>query len=152
MERDEWAREGKSDELRPLTKKGIGRFAEASRGLLTQVPQLHTINTSPLLRSLQTAEILGLCYPGVKIAMAPELAPEGPRERVKSLITSLMPGKVHALIGHRPDLEQIASTLLIGNDSLIFKIKKGGAALLELEQGKWQLLWLLNQKQLCELD
>ncbi len=151
MEREDWARENKNDDLRPLTKRGITRFAEASRGILSQLPAVHTIHSSPLTRSVQTAEILGLCYPGVRVMISEFLSPHASIERIQSLIASLVPGKSHVLIGHRPDLELLASQLLLGNQALNAKIKKGGAMLLELEQGKWSMQWLLTQKQFCEL-
>ena len=51
-----------SDDLRPLTADGKRDMREAARGLRNVVPRLDLLATSPLVRAIETAEILGATY------------------------------------------------------------------------------------------
>ena len=62
-----FAATGKDDDERPLTEEGRSRMEQGARGLRQLVPALDLVATSPLVRAVQTAEILAGAYEGVAI-------------------------------------------------------------------------------------
>jgi phosphohistidine phosphatase len=60
-----------------------------------------------------------------------------------------------ALVGHEPDLGELATWLLSGRLDNWMPLKKGGTCLLEfideVEAGEAELCWLLKPKQLRQL-
>ena len=56
--REEFAKTGQPDELRPLTKNGVQDMKEVARGLRRIVPAIDSVVTSPLVRARQTADIV----------------------------------------------------------------------------------------------
>ncbi|HEX7242015.1 MAG TPA: histidine phosphatase family protein, partial [Longimicrobiaceae bacterium] len=74
-DREEFARTGADDSLRPLTPEGRRRMRRAARGLRRLVPRLGLLASSPLTRAAQTAQILAEAYGGTETATFPELEP-----------------------------------------------------------------------------
>jgi phosphohistidine phosphatase len=142
------------DTKRPLTERGISRFKEAVAGLKPLEAAIDEIFTSPLVRAKQTADLLAAGIDGrptVKIldALAPghspatvmaQLAKEAKRRRI-------------ALVGHEPDLGELAAYLIGARRPLPFK--KGGmcridvAALTSKPAGS--LVWFVTPKLLRKL-
>ena len=113
--------------------------------------------SSPLVRAWQTAEVLGeeLSWPSP--AALPELSPELPPHKAVLALRDHLSGSPAdgplVLIGHRPNLHELAAYLLTGaSGRLQIAIRKGGAARLSLdgppEPGTATLRWLLNPKAL----
>src|SRR2546423_13236430 len=69
MEKEEFARTGRSDDERPLTSAGKKEMARAARGLRALVPKLHALAPSPLVRARETAAIVARAY-GMKVGAA----------------------------------------------------------------------------------
>src|SRR5262249_31041428 len=65
-EREDFARTGKDDRLRPLTDEGRKRMKQAARGLLETLPEIDLLATSPLTRAAQTGAIVDSVYGGLK--------------------------------------------------------------------------------------
>ena len=63
-QREEFARTGKDDSQRPLTHDGRRKMRRGAVGLRAVVPAIDVLATSPLLRAVQTAEILAAVYNG----------------------------------------------------------------------------------------
>ena len=148
-----------NDADRPLTPEGRERMKQAAGGVKELGLKFNVILTSPLLRCRQTAEA---------VAEVLEL-----QHRVK-IIDSLAPGKAFAagegghaelylelgayqfdralLVGHMPDMAEIASYLLAGNRNLNIEFKKGSLCSIELSglppRGPALLRWMLTPKQL----
>src|SRR5258708_39107238 len=59
MDKEEFAKAGTSDDLRPLTSAGMEEMKEIARGLRELVKKIDVLATSPLVRAVQTAEIIG---------------------------------------------------------------------------------------------
>ena len=104
------------------------------------------ILTSPLARALQTAEILSeaLVFQGV-VAVSPELAPGFDRAKLRRILASFKEARGVALVGHEPDLGEVAGKLL--NLERPFSLKKGMVVCLKIpskkQKGKASLKWLL---------
>lgn len=147
---DEWP----DDTKRPLTERGIDRFTEVVRGLRTLGVSLDEIFTSPLVRARQTADILAAGTagkPAVKELAA--LAPDHrPADAVASLARVSRRSRV-ALVGHEPDLGELAAYLIGAQRPLPFR--KGGVCRIDaggFDAGQTgSLIWFVPPKILREL-
>jgi phosphohistidine phosphatase len=128
---DERGPQWPNDAKRPLTEQGIARFTEAVEGLRRIDVEIDEIFTSPLVRAKQTAEILaaGLKHkPHVRVLRALEPG-HGPAAVIARLAEEAKKGRV-ALVGHEPDLGDLASHLL-GTKKLV-PFKKGGVCRIDV--------------------
>lgn len=141
------------DDLRPLTKEGVTRFAEAARGLLEFDAPPGRILTSPLVRARQTAELLAAAIePPSPPAVMEELAPGYPPSKVLSKVRKLEGTGPIALVGHEPDLGHLAAHLLGASRPIPFK--KGGMCRIDVVWGRpprGTLVWFLPPKALRRL-
>lgn len=153
-EREDFARTGKDDRLRPLTDEGRKKMKQAARGLRALVPEIDLLATSPLTRAAQTGAILDTVYGGLDVVEIEELSPETTPEGLLRWLRK-QKGDVVAAVGHEPSLSQILGWLLTGTDRRLFAFRKGGACLLELGEepagGTATLLWALTPAQLRTL-
>ena len=113
------------DTKRPLTERGISRFKEVVKGLRRLEVEIDEIFTSPLIRTHQTAELLAAGLEGkppVKILDA--LAPGHTSGAVMTQLAKVAKRRRVALVGHEPDLGELAAHLIGAGRALTFK--KGG--------------------------
>lgn len=152
-EREDFARTGKDDRLRPLTDEGRKKMKQAARGLRTLVPDIDLLATSPLTRAAQTGAILDSVYGGLKVAEIKELSPETTPAAFLRWLRKHRKKEVVAAVGHEPGLGQILGWLLTGTERRLHAFRKGGACLLELPEGERTatLLWALTPAQLRAL-
>jgi phosphohistidine phosphatase len=150
---DRWPDDG----ARPLTPEGIEQFRSAARGLGRLVEGVGIVLSSPFLRAWRTAELLEeeAGWPAPVRCDALE-AGRSPTEAVEALGLHREAGSV-ALVGHEPNLGDIASILLAGTAAQVpLEIRKGGVARLRLDdepgQGSATLRWLLTPKVLRSLE
>lgn len=155
QDRELAAAAGTADPHRALTPKGRKRMARIAPALAALVPDLALIASSPLLRAVQTAELLAAEYPGRHVAQTETLAPGGDPGAVLRFLASQARQASCALVGHEPDLGHFASWALGGSDRSFIPFKKAGAALLSFpgnfEPGSAELLWLLAPSHLKRL-
>lgn len=153
-EREDFARTGKDDRLRPLTDEGRKKMKQAAKGLRKLAPDIDLLATSPLTRAAQTGAILDSVYDGLKEVEVEQLTPEATPEDFLRWLRRRKEECV-AVVGHEPSLSLILSWLLTGNERRIFAFRKGGACLIEFEDepaaGTATLLWALTPAQLREL-
>ena len=104
-ERHIFARTGQSDDLRPITDRGAERMRKILDLMKKNGDQIDTVLQSPLVRSLQTGDILREFYPDARYLKTDRLRPNYSAAGLYKEIQSL---GVHststALIGHEPDL------------------------------------------------
>ena len=155
-ERDDFARTGKDDRLRPLTDEGRKKMKQAARGLRSLVPDIDLLATSPLTRASQTAAILDYVYGGLDEVEIEQLSPETTPEDFLRWLRRQKADLV-AAVGHEPSLSEILSWLLTGAEGRLFAFRKGGACLLEFQNGEptagdATLLWALTPAQLRTLS
>ena len=153
-DREDFARTGKDDSLRPITDEGKKKMKQAARGLRTLVPDIDLLATSPLTRAAQTAAVLDSVYGGLREVEITELAPESSPVEFLSWLRKQAGDNV-AVVGHEPSISLIVSWLLTGTEKRLFSFRKGGACLLEFPgevgAGTASLLWALTPAQLREL-
>ncbi len=151
-ERETFAESGASDDERPLTKDGRKRMRRAARGLRELLDDLDMIVTSPLVRAVQTAEIIAAEYDAVPPAPLPSLGPGSDFGGFLEWLKRMDDVQTLVAVGHEPHISGLAAWLLTGNDQPLFEMKKGSAVLLEfngeVRQGAARMLWFLTPAQL----
>ena len=149
---DKWP----DDSQRPLTHEGKARMREGVRGLDALGPDIDIVATSPLVRAGQTADLLvrGLT-PRPELVTIAALAPGSPPARVVEALAAHAPAKAMAVVGHEPDLGELAAWLIGAHQPL--PLKKGGMCRIDFpdwpparQQGT--LIWLAIPKMLRSLD
>jgi phosphohistidine phosphatase len=132
---------GIPEEQRYLTAEGRERFTRMAAGMLEQGMKPDLILTSPLLRAVQTAEILAcvLAFSG-ELLVEPLLAPGIGRRQLARLLKAHSGAGEMVLVGHEPDLSLLVTVLL--GVKAHFTLKKGDVVALELDaDGKASLRW-----------
>ena len=154
-EREEFAQTGHDDSLRPLTADGRKKMRRGAGGLRAIVPTIDVLATSPLVRAVQTAEIVADTYGGLEIVTVKELSPDSQFPAFLRWMRTQDAGRTVATVGHEPHLSGLASWLLTGRSGSFISLKKGAACLLELQDnldaGAAALLWALMPRQLRQL-
>jgi phosphohistidine phosphatase len=154
-EREVFARTGKPDGLRPLTRKGVKRMRRAAQGLSTLVPQLETLATSPLVRAVQTADIVAEVYDDIEPLETDALKPAVTANDTLRFLQQLATDQTVALVGHEPSLSYLIGWLTAKADEPFLEFKKGGACLLSFHDqvyaGGATMRWLLTPAQLRRL-
>jgi phosphohistidine phosphatase len=145
------------DRERPLTPAGEKRFRRAARGLGELVPTVDVVLSSGFVRAWRTAELLQK-EAGWPRPVACEALESGrtPAEVLQALQAYATHGAV-ALVGHEPNLHELASYLMTAETGHAqIEMKKGGVALLELGDGMRPgaalLRWLLTPKVLRSIS
>ena len=153
-EREDFAKTGKDDRLRPLTDEGRKKMRQAARGLQTIAPEIDLLATSPLTRAAQTGAIVDSVYGGLKEVEIEELSPESTPNDFLRWLRKQKAGCI-AAVGHEPSISLLLSWLLTGSERRIFSFRKGGAALVdfpgEVGAGTATLVWALTPAQLRDL-
>ena len=139
------------DSLRPLTDKGKKKMQKIAQGLKELGARLDLILTSPLLRAVQTADILAetISYEGPLIA-SNNLAPGFDMTELGEFLASHRSANELVLVGHEPDLSDLVVSLLSLADS--FKFKKGTALMVKIDPAELHaqagFKWLASGKKL----
>jgi phosphohistidine phosphatase len=142
------------DADRPLTAKGKQKLWRTTEAMQAMEIKLDVVIASPLLRAMQTAQIvteaLGLRR---KLILTDELTPGGSPKALLDAINALGPRTRNILlVGHEPYLSKLIALLAAGNTGAAIDLKKGGLAKLELKKLRYTrcatLAWLLTPKQL----
>lgn len=147
-DRARWADSGKDDAERPLTEEGRVKTRRAAKGLADLVEALDVVASSPLVRARETARFAGERFPKARRVVRADLVPTADPARAARWLSSLGAGAA-AVVGHEPHLSKLAALLLTGAPAPLFELKKGGAALLDLESKR--LLALLPPRLLRRL-
>jgi phosphohistidine phosphatase len=143
------------DRLRPLTPAGTKRFAESVPGLVEMDVVLDVVLTSPLVRARETAMVLAAALkPKPPIVEIEALAPGGrPQAIVEAIKAHAKRARRMALVGHEPDLGELAARLLGARGGVEFK--KGAVCLIDVDGatpgGPGTLRWMLTPKALRAL-
>jgi phosphohistidine phosphatase len=154
-QKEEFARTGTDDSQRPLTGDGRRKMRRGTAGLRAVVPTIDVLATSPLLRAVQTAEILAAVYNGRNMVTVKELSPDSEFPPFLRWLRTQDAGGTVAIVGHEPHLSGLTSWLLTGRKRSFISLKKGAACLLEFREqpkaGAATLAWALAPSQLRQL-
>lgn len=142
------------DSKRPLTSSGMTKLREEARGLNELGVAFNLIITSPLVRTKQTAEIIaGTLKEKPQVVTSDSLAPAGtPAAVVQELARHAKHARV-ALVGHEPNLGELAGRLIGAKSPIEFK--KGAICRIDFDvlppKGYGQLRWFLPPRVLRKL-
>lgn len=139
-----------TDAERPLTDEGRQKTVKIARGLRALGLSAPRVLASPLLRAVQTAEIVAKVLAKKEdVEIVEALAPGG---NLPDLIRALRGSRDVLAVGHMPDLSYAAGGLLTGEARGVFDFRKGGVACFAFEgpvrPGRGVLEWLLTPRML----
>jgi phosphohistidine phosphatase len=142
------------DSKRPLTGAGLAKLRQEAKALNELGVCFDVIITSPLVRTRQTAEIIaGTLKEKAQIVTSDSLAPAGtPTGVVQELARHAKQARV-ALVGHEPNLGELAARLIGAKSPIGFK--KGAICRIDFDvlppKGLGQLRWFLPPRVLRKL-
>lgn len=142
------------DSKRPLTNGGISRLRKEAKALDELGGALDHIITSPLVRARQTADIFAESLKSKpSVSQSDALAPAGTSSAViQELAKHMRKGRI-ALVGHEPNLGELAGRLIGARMPLEFK--KGAICRIDFEvfppKGIGQLRWFVTPRMLREI-
>lgn len=142
------------DSKRPLTSQGMSRFRREAKALDTLGVSIAVILTSPLTRTRQTAEILAESVKGKPSVVATDaLAPGGtPASVIQEVGKHARKGSI-ALVGHEPNLGELAARLIGARAPIEFK--KGAICRIDFDvlppKGTGMLRWFVTPRMLRKL-
>jgi phosphohistidine phosphatase len=143
------------DSKRPLTAEGIAQLRKEAKALDALGIGFDHIITSPLVRTKQTAEIFKEhLKPQPSLSTSDSLAPAGSSSGVlQELAKHMRKGRI-ALVGHEPNIGELAARLIGSRTPLTFK--KGAICRIDFEvfppKGSGQLRWFVTPKMLRHLS
>lgn len=105
--------EARDDELRHLTRRGRKQAAKQARRLRKKKVRPASIITSPLVRAVQTAELLAIEIGKDALPTADaRLSTGADPAAVVAMLRDAGPGAQVMLVGHEPQLSAVAAQLL----------------------------------------
>jgi len=142
------------DSKRPLTSDGISQLRKQAKALDSLDIGFDHIITSPLVRTRQTADVFAehlKSKPSVSNSDA--LAPAGTPAGVLQELGKHMRKARIALVGHEPNIGELAARLIGSRTPLAFK--KGAICRIDFEvfppKGSGQLRWFVTPKMLRKM-
>jgi phosphohistidine phosphatase len=152
VERGEYA----NDDDRPLTDEGIRRTKRVAKRLHELGIKVDLIQTSPLVRARQTAEILLTVGLSKQLEESIDLKPDGALEHWLTWLQTWRQNgeKSLAIVGHEPDLGTWTEQLVWGEARHNLVVKKAGVIGLLLPDdapvGRSQLFWFTPPRLLLD--
>jgi phosphohistidine phosphatase len=139
-----------SDSQRALTERGRAEMALHARALKRMDIAFEAVLTSPLVRAMQTAEIVcRVLECPERLVVCNELAPGCQARSLGPVLQGYASAKAVALVGHNPDFEDMAGALIGGAGGAIV-FKKGGICRIDLDHLEphpgGSLIWHLSPK------
>jgi phosphohistidine phosphatase len=139
------------DDARPLTRDGRSEIEQIASSLPRLGVELDLVASSPLPRSLQTAEIVARRYKLLnKLEQWDELKPSGEAEALFRRLARQKTGSNLLIVGHEPQLSGIIGEMISGSSGVNLVLKKSGLAKVEILGFKpkitGELRWLLTPR------
>jgi len=127
---------GEPDESRPLTAEGRKAFRRAARAFAELDEEIDHLCTSPLVRAVQTAEILARASKLDEVSVLEELRPEtAPAQLFAALKKRIGDGESVALVGHDPQMSHLVAALgqLGRDDESRVEFRKGAIVRIDVD-------------------
>jgi phosphohistidine phosphatase len=143
-----------TDEKRALTAEGRDRMRDVARGLRKLGVELDLILTSPLVRAVETAEVVASVF-GLSrkdVEQTENLAPGASPAELFAELKGRPGAESVALVGHQPYLGELISKAARGNGGFSLDLKKGSVCCLSVTETVPELhgtlSWLMTSKQM----
>ncbi len=142
------------DSKRPLTGGGISRLRKEAKALDEMEIGFDHVISSPLVRARQTADVfVEMLKSKPSLSQSDALAPAGtPTAVMQELAKYLRKGRI-ALVGHEPNMGELAARLIGARTPLEFK--KGAICRIDFDvpppKGMGQLRWFVTSRMLREI-
>lgn len=142
------------DSKRPLTSHGISDLRKEARALANLDVDFDHIISSPLVRTKQTAEVFAQALPSKPaVTYSDSLAPAGAPAAVFQELAKHMRKQRIAIVGHEPNIGELAARLIGARVPLQFK--KGAICRIDFEvfppKGSGTLRWFMPPRMLRKL-
>lgn len=138
-----------TDQLRWLTDEGRRSTTQVGRTLASLSPQYSCIYTSPLIRAVQTAEILAATQAGFAGPIEvhqPLSSDEGTTAQALAPLEHAADDDIIVMVTHMPKVETLSGHLCQMERFASFKT--GAACLIAIEGGKGSFEWMLDPETL----
>jgi len=144
------------DAQRPLEPEGKEKMREITEGLKRLDFAVDWIVSSPLVRALETAEIVAASLPASgPVEVCEALRPGGSPEEVLAYLAKRPTRTRVLLVGHEPDLSDLTARLIGAGSHANLTFKKGGCCLIRFDEfpprNPGQLVWWLTPRVLRKL-
>jgi phosphohistidine phosphatase len=144
------------DARRPLVPEGKEKMREIADGLKRMGFEVDWIVTSPLVRAVETAEIIAESLASrAPVDVCEAMQPGGLAEDVVSFLAK-RPSRTRVLVvGHEPDLSELVAQLIGAGSHANLAFKKGGCCMISFDgfppKSPGQLVWWLTPRLLRKL-
>lgn len=129
---NKWGRSSPlKDADRRLTDEGRAEMQKAAKRLRDEVGTIDVLATSPYVRARETADIVAAVFDCADPLEVPVLASGATPPGVQTWLAGQPAHATIALVGHQPDLSEIAGWFLAGHASIGFS--PGDACLLAFD-------------------
>ena len=145
------------DDLRPLIPEGIDKLTRQAKGLKAVGFAVDLVISSPLVRAVQTAEVVmaSLEIAG-ELAYSETLVPEAhPYLLLEELASKHRDVEKVMVVGHEPHMSSFVSMAVTGDPNGLIRLKKGALCKLRIPRldgvrSGW-LEWLMTPEQMIKL-
>lgn len=142
------------DSKRPLTNQGIAALKKEAKALVHLGVDFDHIISSPLVRTKQTAEVFAQALPSKPaVTLSDSLAPAGAPAAVFQELAKHMRKERIAVVGHEPNMGELAARLIGARVPLEFK--KGAICRIDFEvfppKGVGSLRWFMPPRMLRKI-
>ena len=139
------------DAKRPLTPDGKKKMQEIAEGLAKLGVEIDWIVTSPLVRAAETAGIVADSREGnVPMDFCDALRPGGSAEVLIAFLAKHPHRKRVMVVGHEPELSELAARLIGAGRNVRLAFKKGGCCLIRFDEfppkSPGELVWWLTPR------
>jgi phosphohistidine phosphatase len=144
------------DAKRPLTSEGKKKMHEIARGLVRLGIDVDWIVSSPLVRAVETAGIVcDSLTSKVPMDISESLSPGAPAEALISFLARQPNRRRVLVVGHEPDLSELAARLVGAGRNANLAFKKGGCCSITFSEfppkSPGQLIWWLTPRVMRKL-
>ncbi len=139
------------DAKRPLTPEGKKKMAEIARGLTRMGIEVDWIVSSPLVRAVETAAIVAEAHSTkVPLDISDTLSPGGSPEALMAFLAKHPHRRRVLVVGHEPDLSDLAARLIGAGRNANLSFKKGGCCCITFEEfppkSPGELVWWMTPR------
>jgi phosphohistidine phosphatase len=144
------------DAQRPLVPEGKEKMREIGEGLKRMGFEVDWIVTSPLVRAVETAGIIAESLAArAPVDVCEAMRPGGSPEDLIAFLAK-RPSRTRVLVvGHEPDLSELAARLIGAGSHANLALKKGGCGMISFDEfppkSPGQLVWWLTPRLLRKL-